>query len=178
MAFCTECGTNIPDGIQFCTNCGKPMKKAEAPVKTETPVVETPTVAVPVPSPVAPPPPPAAQPVASPAPVYAQPVNTGEQPPPAGSPYAVMSIGSYIGSSLLMSIPFIGFLICIIWACGGCKNYNRRNFARATLILSLIAVAIITIIMIVLMVTMSSVFYELMSEFTEAMSASNTVIIT
>jgi len=28
----------------------------------------------------------------------------------------------------------IGIIICIVWACGGCKNRNQRNFARAYLI--------------------------------------------
>jgi uncharacterized membrane protein len=25
MAFCSECGTQVADGVQFCTSCGKPM---------------------------------------------------------------------------------------------------------------------------------------------------------
>lgn len=25
MAFCSECGTQVGDGVQFCTSCGKPM---------------------------------------------------------------------------------------------------------------------------------------------------------
>ena len=25
MAFCTFCGTQVPDDIKFCTSCGKPM---------------------------------------------------------------------------------------------------------------------------------------------------------
>jgi hypothetical protein len=62
---------------------------------------------------------------------------TGE--PPAGSPYAVLSTGGFVGSIILMNIPVIGWLICIIWACGGCKNRNRRNFARANLIFLAIA---------------------------------------
>jgi len=25
MAFCSECGTQVADGVQFCTSCGKPI---------------------------------------------------------------------------------------------------------------------------------------------------------
>lgn len=29
MAFCTECGTSLPDAAAFCTNCGAPVRAAE-----------------------------------------------------------------------------------------------------------------------------------------------------
>lgn len=28
MAFCSKCGTSIPDDVQFCTHCGTPQQKA------------------------------------------------------------------------------------------------------------------------------------------------------
>ena len=31
MAFCTRCGSNIPDGENFCPNCGAPVTPAGAP---------------------------------------------------------------------------------------------------------------------------------------------------
>ena len=31
MAFCTNCGTNVPDGIKFCTSCGTPMSVQAQP---------------------------------------------------------------------------------------------------------------------------------------------------
>ena len=67
--------------------------------------------------------------------------DTGKQPS-AGSPYAVMGVGSYVGASLLMSIPVIGWIICIIWALGGCNNRNKRNYARAVLIFMIIGVLV------------------------------------
>ena len=124
MAFCTDCGANVPDGKKFCTDCGKPMSPAPPPAQepARPQAVHTAVAAPPV------------QPV-----VYAQ---AGEQPPPQGSPFAVMSVGGFIGSSILMAIPVIGWIICIVWACGGCKNHNRRNLARATLIFAAIAVVL------------------------------------
>ena len=60
--------------------------------------------------------------------------------PPPGSSYAVMSVGAYVFASILMSIPFIGLVICIIWAFVSCNNLNKRNFARAYLIFMIIGI--------------------------------------
>jgi len=76
-------------------------------------------------------------------PLYIAPYT--ETLPPKGSRYAVMSIGSYMGSILLFSIPVIGFIFMVVWACGGCINQNRRNFARAYLLWLLIGIAVTTI---------------------------------
>lgn len=48
--FCSNCGTQLPDGAAFCSNCGTALNVApvaEAPV-VETPVAETPVVETPV----------------------------------------------------------------------------------------------------------------------------------
>src|SRR5690242_14440288 len=37
MAFCTNCGTSVPDGARFCVNCGTPVAAGAA-----APVVVTP----------------------------------------------------------------------------------------------------------------------------------------
>ena len=52
-----------------------------------------------------------------------------------GSPYEVLSSWGFVGSMLLMAIPFVGFIITIVWASGGVTNLNRRNLARGYLIL-------------------------------------------
>jgi predicted nucleic acid-binding Zn ribbon protein len=157
MRFCTECGAAIADDKKFCTECGSPVSAETAQpqetVRTETPpaaasaapVYSAPAAAsAPIPAYTAPAPaaPAYTASTAAPvAPVYAAPASPAPQAgqvPPHGSPYAVMSIGSFIGSSVLMSIPVIGWLICIIWACGGCKNHNKRNYARSILVFLII----------------------------------------
>lgn len=48
--FCSNCGTQLPDGAAFCSNCGTALNVApvaETPV-AETPVAETPVVEAPV----------------------------------------------------------------------------------------------------------------------------------
>lgn len=63
-----------------------------------------------------------------PTPAYASPVY--DVPPPKSSRYSVLGIGGFIGNQLLFLIPVVGWIICIVWACGGCRNENRKNHAR------------------------------------------------
>jgi uncharacterized membrane protein YvbJ len=67
--------------------------------------------------------------------------QTQPQPQHTGG---VMGVGAYVGSIIVMSLPLIGFIFMIIWACGGTANRNRVNLARAYLILLLIAVLLCT----------------------------------
>ena len=36
MAFCTKCGSNVPDGENFCPNCGAPIAPAGAAYQQQT----------------------------------------------------------------------------------------------------------------------------------------------
>ena len=56
-----------------------------------------------------------------------------------------LSTGSFLLSIILMSLPVVGFILQIVWACGAARNLNRRNLARAYLILSLIGIALCAI---------------------------------
>ena len=64
------------------------------------------------------------------------------EPPPYGSPYAVMGTGSYIGLMILFRIPVIGFIACLIVSFAA-RNRNMRNFARAELVLAIIIMLIL-----------------------------------
>ena len=146
MPFCTECGTNVSDGIKFCTSCGKVMSAEPPPAAGAWPVQLPPVQQaknVPPPPPQPPPVQPAPQPVyyqqpAPPPPVYGQPAPV--LPPPDGQ-YAVVSTGSWIGTLILLSIPIVGFILCLVWAFGG-GNLNRRNLARACLIFMVIGIVL------------------------------------
>ena len=39
MAFCTNCGTQVPDSARFCLNCGQTLGGASAPFSTPPPVI-------------------------------------------------------------------------------------------------------------------------------------------
>ena len=164
MAFCTECGASIPEGIRFCTSCGTPAPETAQPAPA---VAADQQPFVPEPAPPAPQiPAPQPQAYAQPAPQYQQPVQPpppqyqpvqppvqtqpapapakaadGEQAPSRTGKYAVMGLGSYIGHGLLFAIPGIGWIFCIILAFAS-KKLNKRNYARATLIFTLIGALI------------------------------------
>ncbi len=122
--FCTECGKEIADGVAFCTECGTkaPMQEPVAPVQPPAPAVSQPTV-----------------PVNN---TYTPPVNEKSEPAIKGTKYEPITTGGFIGILLLMSLPVIGIILTIIWACGGCRKITKRSFARAYLILMAVGMVI------------------------------------
>lgn len=68
----------------------------------------------------------------------------------SGSPYEVLSSWGFVGSMLLMAIPFVGIIITIVWASGGTVNLNRRNLARGYLILMAIGVVLYVLFAVIL----------------------------
>ncbi|MDR0916393.1 MAG: zinc ribbon domain-containing protein [Oscillospiraceae bacterium] len=136
MAFCTECGTNVPEGIRFCTECGKEMTPSAQPEQVVAATSTIPERQTPPPvQPTPPRPQTAYQPPTQP--VYAA---QGGNPPPKGSKYAVMGTLAYIGHCILFGIPIVGFVLAIIWSFSSKINHNRRNLARAVLILTVIGI--------------------------------------
>ena len=60
MAYCTKCGTQVADGVKFCTSCGSPMRAAQPQAAPQQPQPQ------------------AAQPQPQYAPVYTEePISTG-----------------------------------------------------------------------------------------------------
>ncbi|MDD2955176.1 MAG: zinc ribbon domain-containing protein [Oscillospiraceae bacterium] len=160
--FCTTCGAPL-EGRKFCTSCGAP---AEAESSAEAPVSAEPTAPEPAPAPApTPAPAPAAVAVAeaapapapAPAPVSAPSATAQtESPPPAGSKYAPVSLGGWIGIMLLLMLPLVNVVLLIVWACGGCKKVNKRNFARASLILMVVCLILSVIAGVVIKLTFDS----------------------
>lgn len=58
--------------------------------------------------------------------------------------YKPITMWGYFGYELLFSIPCVGFIILLVFAFGGNKNINVRNFARSyfcyMIIITIIAV--------------------------------------
>ena len=121
--FCTECGSEIRDGIAFCTNCGA---KAEQDIPTPQVMPEMQPSTKPVP-----------QPAAPPAPQYT-PAPQAKAEIPADK---TVSTGTFFGLMFLFSLPILGWLICLIMAFAS-KNKNIKHFARAMLIWLIIALVI------------------------------------
>ena len=134
--FCTNCGATLDDDKKFCTECGASVNETPAGTAT-TPPPPPPPQAAPVYTQAAtatmPPPQPAYQPAAA---------YGADAPPPKGSKYEPITTGGFIGIMLLMCIPFVGQILMIVWALGGCRKINKRNLARASLIMMVVMLII------------------------------------
>ena len=142
--FCTKCGKENPDGTMFCGECGAQMGGANPTPQVvqaqQVPPQQNPQPTNPVnqPNPVS-----TSNPVNQPNPISSNNQSNNTEPKPkSDGKYAVMSVGEYFGSMLIMAIPVIGWIFAIIWALGGTKKVNKANLARATLINIVICIAI------------------------------------
>lgn len=63
--------------------------------------------------------------------------------------YTPISMWGYFGYQLLFAIPLIGQILILIFAFGGTKNINLRNYARSTFCLFIILVVVILLITLV-----------------------------
>ncbi len=127
--FCENCGKQIPDDAVFCTHCGAKQLK------------------IPVPP---------------------QPVNRVQQPQPvrasAPQPRAqetggvdLITMGQYLLMFLIMAIPIAGIVMLFIWGFGSETGPNKKNFARAYLIMMAIAIGISIVLSIVMGALMASI---------------------
>ena len=121
MRFCTNCGAQLEDDAVFCANCGTKAETAPEAAETQTVCVTVEnTESAPEP-----------QPVCEDQPNY-------DKPDPR-SRYALISGWGYLGNFLLLSIPFVGFVLAIVWACGGCHKTQKRNLARGVILYYLLS---------------------------------------
>ena len=157
--FCTSCGATLDDDKKFCTQCGASVD--EAPAGTAAP-------------------PPQAAPQSQTAPVYAQ-AATATMPPPQsayqpaaayggdmapakGSKYEPITTKGFIDIMLLMCIPIVGQILMIVWALGGCRKINKRNLARASLIMMVVALVISFILGLILKSVFGKVVEQIEAE--------------
>ncbi len=120
--FCQYCGAGMEPNSTFCQACGKSQSAQAAPAA------------------------PAQQAYTAPQQQY----NTTPQYNPntaynAGVQAALdapLKVGEYIGMFLLMCIPIVRFIMILIWGFGSSSNTNKKNFARAVMILFVIGLAL------------------------------------
>lgn len=60
--------------------------------------------------------------------------------------YQPISMWGYFGYQILFAIPVIGFIFLIVFACGGKRNVNVKNFARSYFCVLIIWAVIIAIV--------------------------------
>ena len=74
--------------------------------------------------------------------------------------YKPISAWGYFGYQLLFSIPCIGFIVLCVFALGGTKNINLKNFAR-----SYFCVILLAIIIGIIVAVLAAIFGVSMSAF-------------
>ena len=60
--------------------------------------------------------------------------------------YRPISMWGYLGYQILFSIPVVGIILLIVYAVGGTKNVNVRNFARSYFCYLIIMIVLAVII--------------------------------
>lgn len=60
--------------------------------------------------------------------------------------YRPISMWGYFGYQILFAIPLVGWIILIVFALGGTKNINLRNFARSYFCILIIMILLIIIL--------------------------------
>ena len=126
MAYCTKCGTQVADGVKFCTSCGQPMGMASQTTPPPPPPGATGAQAAPPPQ----------TPYTQPG--YGQPAYAVPPPPAQVYTEEPISTGGYIGLFFLLMIPVVNLICLLVWACGGSAKKNKVNLSRALLVWMLI----------------------------------------
>jgi len=55
---------------------------------------------------------------------------------------SVMSVKDWVITSLIMMIPCVGIIMTFVWAFSSDGNLNKKNYARATLIIMAISIVL------------------------------------
>ena len=158
MAFCINCGKQVPADVKFCTSCGSPVTGETEQTVRQQPVQSPPQ---PVQQAVAQQtPPPVVQPQTEYAHQQGYTSQTMQQPMQQQSVAIYteepITTGGYIGIFLLLMLPLVNMICLIIWACGGCRKVNKRNMARAMLIWMIIGAVLSGVVVLIITLFFSS----------------------
>lgn len=174
MMYCPNCGANIKEGATFCDQCGVSLQNSQMqqtagceaegtmPQDTFTAPVQVPNQntnyygAPQYPQNTWQTPNQYAQPQPQPmnyGPGNQPPYSAGNQPfhipirnYDPSKDYTPIGMWGYFGYQLLFAIPFIGFILILIFSFGGTRNINLRNYARSTFCLLIIVLGVVALI--------------------------------
>lgn len=144
---CPFCHTELPEGLKFCSECGKPLETTAVPVSVaeaaepcgqehvtalaEASVPEASETSQPAPVQTAPE-------QAAPAATTAVYHSVLDPKPDKTSRWATIGTAGWFGILLLMSIPLVNLICVLVWSFGGAKKNVKQSYARAVLLLWLI----------------------------------------
>ena len=157
--FCKRCGTENRDDMLFCKECGAPLQGQGGAKSNNTAAGsgntgnDTPIQPKPQPTPNY-----QQQNYQQSQPNYQQPqpqvvyhqqpvqtVYAGFDENNIPEEYKPISMWGYFGYELLFAIPLVGFIVLLVFAFGGTRNKNLKNFARSYFCALIVAVIIIAI---------------------------------
>jgi ABC-type multidrug transport system permease subunit len=127
--FCENCGKQIPNDAVFCTHCGAKQLGTAATSQTQSSVQK-------------------------PQPVRSSPTSPQAQ---ATGGVDLITMGQYLIMFLIMCIPIAGIVMLFIWGFGSETGPNKKNFARAYLVMMAIAIVVGIVISIVMGAIMASI---------------------
>ncbi len=154
---CPNCQTELKDTAKFCTECGMPIPKVDAPVPE--PVTESAAAAEPEP---APEPVSEAESVLNTTPaVESEPANEPASDPVEPEPVAeitqvpkketepqspasvtdsrlLLTTAQYFWLTILFHIPVIGLIFLFVWGCGRPRNLSLKRYSLAILVMRLL----------------------------------------
>lgn len=130
--FCQYCGAGMEPNSTFCQACGKSQSAQAAPAAPAQQAYTAPSPAY-----------------TAPQQQYSNPNSTPQYNPNTAYNAGVQSaldaplkVGDYVGMFLLMCIPIVRFIMILVWGFGSSSNTNKKNFARAVMILFVIGLAL------------------------------------
>lgn len=77
--------------------------------------------------------------------------NNAYQTPAVYEDSAPLTIGNYLVMYIVSAIPLVGLIMLLVWSFSGNVNTNKKNWARAMLILALIGVVLCVVFSSILM---------------------------
>ena len=76
-----------------------------------------------------------------------------------------IGVGEWVGTMLLMIIPIVNIIMLFVWAFGSGAKLSKRNWARANLIMALIAIGLSILLAGILVPLFATVFREMSYSF-------------
>ena len=168
---CTNCGSPVPPNTKFCPKCGHSVGASNDNVfdSAETTILgkgqeqqangyqqqayssagsQQPQYSNPQPQ------------YSNPQPQQ-PPFNGYMQQPLMDPTMQPVSVGGWIGVFLLCCIPFVNIIMLFVWAFSGGTKKSLKNYARASLILTLISIILVVIISVIIAAMGINISYSL-----------------
>lgn len=80
-----------------------------------------------------------------------------------------ISLGEWIWTLILSAIPIVNFIMLLVWSFSSGTNRSKKNYARATLILSIIGIIFYVIFLVAVVGSMTGVPGDFLTGFSDGL---------